>query len=69
MCNHHEVHSPYVLLPYPYCLLQELPEQWNNVKKVAALAKQAVAPLQASEVGIIRRKLASFDVRENAIVQ
>ncbi len=42
---------------------QELPEQWNNVKKQAVLAKQAVAPLQATEVGIIRRKLASFDVR------
>lgn len=29
---------------------------------MAVLAKQAVAPLQANEVGIIRRKLASFDV-------
>lgn len=43
--------------------MQELPEQWNNVKKQAVLMKQAVAPLQASEVSIIRRKLASFDVR------
>ena len=42
--------------------LQELPEQWNNVKKQAVLMKQAVAPLQATEVGIIRRKLATFDV-------
>ena len=33
------------------------------MKKMAVLVKQAVAPLQANEVGIIRRKLASFDVR------
>ena len=37
------------------------------MKKMAALAKQAVAPLQANEVGIIRRRLASFDV-SNIIV-
>ena len=41
---------------------QELPELWNNVKKVAVLMKQSVAPLQAAEVGIVRRKLSSFDV-------
>jgi len=29
---------------------------------MAVLAKQVVAPLQATEVGVIRRKLASFDV-------
>ena len=44
---------------------QELPEQWNNVKKQAVLMKQGVAPLQATEVGIIRRKLASFDVKQH----
>lgn len=43
-----------------YC--QELPEQWNNVKKLSAVMKQTVAPLQANEVNIIRRKLATFDV-------
>lgn len=43
--------------------LKELPEQWNNVKKVSIAMKQSVAPLQANEVNIIRRKLASFDVR------
>ena len=26
--------------------LQELPEQWNNTKKLAVTVKQAVAPLQ-----------------------
>ena len=49
-------------IPQLCFFLQELPEQWNNVKKQAVLMKQAVAPLQATEVGIIRRKLATFDV-------
>ena len=35
------------------------------MKKQAVLMKQAVAPLQATEVGIIRRKLASFDVKQH----
>ena len=41
---------------------KELPELWNHVKKQAVLIKQGVAPLQATEVGIIRRKLVTFDV-------
>ena len=41
---------------------QELPEQWNNTKKIAVTVKQQVAPLQASEVAIIRRKCGQFDV-------
>ena len=47
---------------------QELPEQWNNVKKVSIAMKQTVAPLQANEVNIIRRKLATFDVRYSHIL-
>lgn len=42
---------------------QELPEQWENLKKVTALVKQTVAPLQINEVTVIRRKAATFDVR------
>nr|P39057.1 RecName: Full=Dynein beta chain, ciliary [Heliocidaris crassispina]BAA00827.1 dynein beta-heavy chain [Heliocidaris crassispina] len=45
--------------------LQELPEQWNNTKKIAITIKQQVAPLQANEVAIIRRKCTSFDVRQH----
>lgn len=45
---------------------QELPEQWNNVKKQAVLVKQVVAPLQTTEVGIIRKKLVSFDVKQHS---
>ncbi|XP_013068368.2 dynein beta chain, ciliary [Biomphalaria glabrata] len=44
--------------------LQELPEQWNNTKKIAITVKQQVAPLQANEVTNIRKKSASFDVNQ-----
>ena len=43
-------------------LLQELPEQWNSVKKQAVVVKQDVAPLQTTEANNIRRKANSFDV-------
>ena len=45
--------------------LQELPEQWNNTKKIAITVKQQVAPLQTNEVANIRRKTASFDVSQH----
>lgn len=43
--------------------LQELPEQWNNTKKIAITIKQQVAPLQAAEVTCIRKRIAEFDGR------
>lgn len=43
--------------------LQELPEQWNNTKKIAITIKQQVAPLQATEVACIRKRIAEFDAR------
>ncbi|XP_049809049.1 dynein beta chain, ciliary [Schistocerca nitens] len=42
-------------------LLQELPEQWNNTKKIATQVKQQVAPLQAIEVCCIRSRIQTFD--------
>lgn len=42
-------------------LLQELPEQWANTKKIAVTVKQQVAPLQATEVVAIRNKISMFD--------
>ena len=42
--------------------LQELPEQWNSVKKQSVVVKQDVAPLQTTEANNIRRKANSFDV-------
>lgn len=46
-------------------LLQELPEQWANTKKIATTVKQQVAPLQAIEVVAIRNKIANFDAHIN----
>ena len=43
-------------------LLQELPEQWANTKKIATIVKQQVAPLQATEVVAIRNKITTFDL-------
>ena len=45
--------------------LQELPEQWNNTKKISITTKQQVAPLHANEVSNIRKKSASFDVEQH----
>ncbi|XP_067673689.1 dynein beta chain, ciliary-like [Haliotis asinina] len=45
--------------------LQELPEQWNNTKKISITIKQTVAPLQANEVANIRKKSATFDVNQH----
>ena len=44
---------------------QELPEQWNNSKKIGITVKQQVAPLQANEVSNIRKRSANFDVRQH----
>ncbi|GCC26775.1 hypothetical protein chiPu_0005195 [Chiloscyllium punctatum] len=48
-----------------YRLLEELPEKWNNIKKLAITTKQQVAPLQANEVTVLRKKCASFDVEQH----
>ncbi|CAF94150.1 unnamed protein product, partial [Tetraodon nigroviridis] len=49
-----------------YKQLEELPEKWNSVRKQAAVVKQKVAPLQATEVVSLRRKCAAFDVEQHA---
>ncbi|XP_066468990.1 dynein axonemal heavy chain 9 [Tiliqua scincoides] len=48
-----------------YKQLEELPEKWNNVKKLAITIKQHVAPLQANEVTVLRKKCAAFDVEQH----
>lgn len=45
--------------------LQELPDQWNNTKKIALTVKQQVAPLQAAEVTFIRKRIIDFDIKIN----
>ncbi|NXT77896.1 DYH9 protein, partial [Zapornia atra] len=44
-----------------YRQLEELPEKWNNTKKLAVAVKQHVAPLQAEEMAALRRTCAAFD--------
>uniref|UniRef100_A0A8C2VBK0 Dynein axonemal heavy chain 17 n=1 Tax=Chinchilla lanigera TaxID=34839 RepID=A0A8C2VBK0_CHILA len=45
--------------------LRELPEQWTNTKKLAIQVKQNVAPLQANEVNILRRKCQQFELKQH----
>ncbi|NXS46386.1 DYH9 protein, partial [Balaeniceps rex] len=45
--------------------LEELPEKWNNIKKLAIAVKQHVAPLQANEMTVLRKSCAVFDVEQH----
>uniref|UniRef100_A0A803WAD3 Dynein axonemal heavy chain 17 n=1 Tax=Ficedula albicollis TaxID=59894 RepID=A0A803WAD3_FICAL len=44
--------------------LEELPEQWSQVKKLAEAVRQQVAPLQAGQVSALRQSCAAFDARQ-----
>ncbi|KAK2516279.1 hypothetical protein Q9233_013805 [Columba guinea] len=56
--------SKYCLPSFKFCL-QELPEKWNNIKKLAIAVKQHVAPLQANEMTVLRKSCAAFDVEQH----
>ncbi|XP_051721899.1 dynein axonemal heavy chain 11 [Ctenopharyngodon idella] len=45
--------------------LEELPEKWNSMKKLAWTVKHEVAPLQTAEVAVIRRKCLAFEKKLN----
>uniref|UniRef100_A0AAY4DTA3 Dynein, axonemal, heavy polypeptide 9 like n=1 Tax=Denticeps clupeoides TaxID=299321 RepID=A0AAY4DTA3_9TELE len=47
-----------------YTQLEELPEKWKNLKKLAFTVKHEVAPLQSNEVAVIRRKCVHFEQHE-----
>ncbi|KAB0805217.1 hypothetical protein PPYR_02187 [Photinus pyralis] len=47
-----------------YIQLQELPDKWNQCKKVAIATKQAVGPLQTLQIAAIKRRIGLFDVRQ-----
>ncbi|KAG5833963.1 hypothetical protein ANANG_G00281520 [Anguilla anguilla] len=51
-----------------YSQLEELPERWKALKKVAFTVKHEVAPLQSNEVSVIRRKCVRFETNR-AVVQ
>lgn len=46
-------------------LLNELPEQWSNVKKLALSMKDVVAPLQASEVDSLQKRANKFETKNH----
>ncbi|KAM3866414.1 LOW QUALITY PROTEIN: dynein axonemal heavy chain 11 [Diretmus argenteus] len=48
-----------------YIQLEELPEKWNNLRKIAFTVKHEVAPLQSNEVSVIRRKCVRFEVKQH----
>ncbi|XP_077065347.1 dynein axonemal heavy chain 11 [Siphateles boraxobius] len=45
--------------------LEELPEKWNSMKKLAWTVKNEVAPLHTAEVAVIRRKCLAFEKKLN----
>ncbi|KAM5310557.1 dynein axonemal heavy chain 9 isoform 2-T2 [Glossophaga mutica] len=44
--------------------LEELPEKWSNMKKLAITVRQHVAPLQANEVTLLRQRCTAFEVEQ-----
>ncbi|KAM8851125.1 dynein beta chain, ciliary [Spinachia spinachia] len=48
-----------------YTQLEELPEKWKSLRKIAFTVKHEVAPLQSNEVSVIRRKCARFEVKQH----
>uniref|UniRef100_A0A8C5QHE5 Dynein axonemal heavy chain 11 n=1 Tax=Leptobrachium leishanense TaxID=445787 RepID=A0A8C5QHE5_9ANUR len=47
-----------------YTQLEELPEKWNNTKKIAISVKHDLAPRQTLEVANIRKRCTAFDMKQ-----
>ncbi|GLG98381.1 uncharacterized protein GBIM_04945, partial [Gryllus bimaculatus] len=50
--------------PEIYELLLDLPDKWLQTKKLSVAAKQNVAPLMATEMSNIRKRIQLFDLRQ-----
>ena len=50
-----------------YAMLDELPEQWLVVKKLAAKMKQHIAPLQANQVAHLRSLIGEMDRKQQEL--
>ena len=46
-------------------LLNDLPEEWSEVKKLSVSIKDSVAPLQAKEVDVLQQKCNRFEMRNH----
>ncbi|MED6234546.1 hypothetical protein ATANTOWER_026276 [Ataeniobius toweri] len=47
-----------------YNQMEELPEKWNEVKKLALKVKNEVAPMQSAEVIVLRTRCIDFEVKQ-----
>ncbi|XP_061574307.1 dynein axonemal heavy chain 11 [Cololabis saira] len=47
-----------------YCQMEELPEKWNETKKMALAVRHEVAPMQSAEVMVLRRRCMDFEVKQ-----
>ncbi|KAM5271528.1 dynein axonemal heavy chain 11 [Ctenodactylus gundi] len=47
-----------------YAQLEELPERWETTKKIAAVVRHEVSPLQNAEVALIRKRCILFDEKQ-----
>jgi len=50
-----------------YEMLDELPEQWIIIKKLATQMKQHIAPLQANQVGKIRNQIVDMEKKQQEL--
>lgn len=50
-----------------YTMLDELPEQWVMIKKLAAQMKQHITPLQANQVAHIRNQIVEMDTKQQQL--
>lgn len=42
-----------------------MPDKWTHTKKLAVTTKQLVAPLQANQVNLLRKRITLFEIRQN----
>jgi dynein heavy chain len=50
-----------------YTMLDELPEQWIVIKKLATKMKQQIAPLQAKQVANIRNQIVEMEKKQQEL--
>lgn len=48
-----------------YKMVNDLPEEWSNVKKLAVTMRDQVAPLQAKEVDVLQQRCNKFEAKNH----
>lgn len=54
-----------VILNNPYKQLEVLPDRWRNVTRLCTVMKNTIAPLQATQAGLIAKRVALVNLRIN----